>query len=154
MKSKPLIYLASPFSSFKKTREERERELYIRFRKVCEIGGRMVKQGYHVLGPISQSHPMAIHANLHNTSWEFWKALDTNMLRRCDLMFIATMKGWDKSRGVRGEIIVAGTLEIPVYLIHPKTLEVTGPFSLQELKDIVGEFTVEDKKDIKNLLKR
>lgn len=36
---------------------------------------------------------------------------------RCDRMVIATMEGWDLSKGVRAEVIIAKDARIPMFLM-------------------------------------
>lgn len=92
-----MIYIASPYShSDKKVMEER-------FRQVCILTARLMREGYNCFSPIAHSHPIAQY-NLPKT-WEFWQKHDLEFLKKCDRLIVAdTMDGWDKSRGVGAEI--------------------------------------------------
>ncbi len=156
--SKPLVYLASPFSSFKKTKKAQEAEKEGRFQTISQVAGELFALGYAILCPIAQSHPMTLYSEFKGSLWEAWKELDTLMLSRCDQMFIADMEGWEKSVGVRGEIIVAITLDIPIYLVELD--ENSNPTAVKGLRyeylkeEIVGKLTKVDNQDIKNLISK
>jgi hypothetical protein len=96
--NKPLIYLASPYSHKDKLiMKERENE-------VCQIAWNLIKEGFLVYCPIAETAAIAKHASVDNTGWEFWREKDLKQLSRCDELYVATLSGWQTSRGIRGEV--------------------------------------------------
>ena len=118
MQSKPLIYLASPY-----THEDKHIQT-LRFIEVCRVAGRMLEAGHHLFVPISMSHPIQEYAGTKGT-WEFWKEYDEKILGKCDELWVVTMPGWEKSTGVQAEIKFATENGIPITYI---------PYEPQNLK--------------------
>ncbi len=139
-----LIYLASPYSH--PSAQIREQ----RFIEVSKLGAELFKQGYSVFIPIAQSHPMHVYGDIHSTAWENWWQNDVDNLKNCDELWIAHMDGWDQSNGIRGEIIVAKELGLPIKLV---TSSVMTTFDLTDttLNKIIGEMTQEDLNNITKL---
>jgi hypothetical protein len=63
--------------------------------------------------PISQSHYQAEIGGLKGT-WDFWRLVDIEFLKRCDELWVLTLDGWDKSVGVLAEIAYAKRNGIPI----------------------------------------
>lgn len=145
MSTNPLVYLACAY-----THEDPEVRAW-RFREVSRIAGELFKRGIKPLVPISQSHPMELEAGIKDTTWAHWWELDTDILRRCDELWIAVFKGWDKSVGVRGEVILAKELGLPIKLVWPNL--VIQPAKEKELKDLIGIWTMQDGQDLRKLKK-
>jgi len=103
-----LVYLASPYSC--NTKEERD----FRFRKVCEMAAKLMKNGDEVFCPIAHSHPIEIHGMTEMEGHDFWLKQDFAILQHCKKMFVYKMPGWTLSKGIAAEIMFAKAHSIPV----------------------------------------
>ena len=102
-----MIYLASPYSDPDPAVREQ------RFQAVCRVAAEMLAAGMLVFSPITHSVPIAEHGGAPDT-WEFWRAVDLEILARCDELLVVKLPGWRKSRGVQAEIARARALGKPV----------------------------------------
>ena len=106
-----MIYLASPYS-------HKDKDVMIkRFDLVCEIAAQMMKEGKVLFCPIAHTHPIAQYGLPLN--WEYWEKYDRVMLSKCSEVVVVKMDGWETSKGVAGEIRIAGELGLPVSYIEP-----------------------------------
>jgi nucleoside 2-deoxyribosyltransferase len=134
MQKKIVIYLATPYSLQIKSKEigmtkpdysKQDKEIrQKRFAAVNEVAGKLIKAGFAVISPISQSHPIAIQGDFTGT-FEEWADMDYNLISRCDMVFVYCQDGWDKSEGVLKEIIFAVGNKIPVFRIDAN-LQILG----------------------------
>lgn len=108
-----MIYLASPYSHPDKAVEEQ------RFLAVEEMTATLLAQGKHVYSPI-------VHCHNISRKWELpsdaahWIRYNFSMLRRCDILYIYTIEGWDKSKGVEMEAWFAKQCGLPSFLIDQR----------------------------------
>jgi len=126
MQKKLVIYLATPYSLAVKSKEigihkpnysEQDKQLRIkRFKAVNKVAADLIKKGFAVISPISQSHPIAVQENIEGT-FDTWADMDYNIISRCDMVFVFCQDGWDKSEGVMKEIAFARQNNIPVIFI-------------------------------------
>ena len=126
MRKKLVIYLATPYSLVIKSKElsatrpnysEQDKEIRIkRFEAVNKVAAELIKKGFAVISPISQSHPIAVQENIEGT-FDTWADMDYNIISRCDMVFVFCQDGWDKSDGVEKEAIFAKQNKIPVFRI-------------------------------------
>ena len=135
MNKKLVVYLATPYALKIKSKEigvtrpnysEQDKELrQQRFEAVNELAGKLIKAGFAVISPISQSHPIAIQGDFTGT-FDEWADVDYNLISRCDMVFVFCQDGWEISEGVQKEIAFAMANKIPVILIDKdlKILEV------------------------------
>ena len=72
-----------------------------------------LRKGVLMYSPIVHSHAMSIRHKLQ-VDWDFWHKLDTAMLRVADRFRILTLPGWQDSKGLKGEILVAEACRIPI----------------------------------------
>ena len=105
-----MIYLATPYSHTDAEVMER------RFVRACEIAGRLMAAGEIVFCPIAHTHPIAVHCELPR-GWDYWQRYDREMIARASKVVVVKMDGWQESRGIAGEIAIAGELGIPVEFI-------------------------------------
>ena len=93
-----LVYLAGPYTH----KSKRVREY--RFQRLTKASALLILQhGYNNFSPITQSHLQALHEELPGT-WNFWQQVDIEYLKRCDILVVLRLPGWDKSVGVAAEI--------------------------------------------------
>jgi hypothetical protein len=109
-KKNKFIYLACPFSH----QEEKVREE--RFNKANIAAAYLMSLGHVVFSPISHMHPIAKIANLPK-EWDFWEKFDRVFLENSNELYVLDIDGWDKSTGVRAEIEIAKSLNLPIKLL-------------------------------------
>lgn len=107
-----LIYLASPYSHPDPSVMQR------RFEEICDVAGRLMRDGVHLYSPIAHTHPIAVRQDLPR-GWDFWKQYDEKLLAACSELWVCTMDAWEQSKGVAGEIEIALALGKPVRYIAP-----------------------------------
>lgn len=107
---KDLIYLAAPYSSHDPNVMEE------RFRTISRIAAVLLNNGHHIFSPISHTHPIAIHGKLQ-TGWDFWREYDEAILKRCNALWLLQLPQWERSKGVRAELIIAHNEWIPCYFL-------------------------------------
>lgn len=106
-----MIYLASPYSH--DDPEVRER----RFRQVCAAAARLMRGGHHIFSPIAHSHPIALAGNLPG-DFEYWRAYDEAMIAACAEVWVLRLDGWQDSKGIEAEIMIAASTGKPVRFIN------------------------------------
>lgn len=103
--NKPLIYLASPYSSDNGTTINR------RVTATQQATAKLIEQGNLIFSPIVHSHPIAdlVSFSPINTAKAMsgWTAYDEAIIDKCDEVWVLMLDGWDKSRGVSHEIAYA-----------------------------------------------
>lgn len=112
-----LAYLAAPYS---------HDSVYVRRRRVRQattIAARLMQRGIHVYAPTVHGHRIW-EAMSHDPGYKFWVAHGLNVLRRCDVLYVAMIEGWEKSSGIQQEILVARECEIGVLYLAPTTCTV------------------------------
>lgn len=113
-----LIYLASPY-----THPDREVE-DLRARLVTIVAGELIKKGMHLFCPVAHCHFMNRLCQLGG-DFDYWREYDEMMLSFCDELWIATLDGWRKSKGVTYEREYARDQGMPIRYINPVTLDVS-----------------------------
>jgi hypothetical protein len=114
---KSLIYLASPYSSPDPSVIED------RLEQVQKATAKLINEGHLVFSPIVHSHPIAHLVNfapIHHGDGELsgWMKYDFAMIDKCDELWVLTLKGWTKSRGVMAEIEYADLAGIPISFVR------------------------------------
>jgi hypothetical protein len=107
-----MIYLASPYSNPDPTIRG------ARFVAVCRATGALLAAGAHVLSPIASSHTIALYCNLP-AEFDFWAALDHDIIDRCDEVWVLCLDGWDSSVGVTNECEYARSRGKTIRFIDP-----------------------------------
>ena len=108
-----LIYLASPYShAFVATR-------ILRFEIACKAAAMLTWSGMHVFAPIVHSHPMAQYGLAKD--WEFWEVHDRLFLEACGGMIVATIPGWQQSKGIAAEMQIMVDMDKPVWFLSARS---------------------------------
>lgn len=123
-----IIYLASPYSH--PLPEVRD----ARFRTVCRVAARLMREGAIVFSPIAHSHPIAMAGKLP-TDWTYWDRYDRAMLEVSAELVVLRLDGWQHSTGVVAEIDIATHLGLPIRYFDPL------PEEVEELKTADDEAT-------------
>jgi hypothetical protein len=108
-----MIYLASPYS------HKNSVVMDVRFDKVVAVAAQLINRGYIIYSPIMHFHPIAVRHELPR-DFAFWKEVNTQILKRCDKLWVLELDGWRESRGVQAEILFARELNIEVSHIMPQ----------------------------------
>lgn len=108
-----LIYLASPFTHKSKW------IMKLRWAIITALGAKLVSLGYHIFGPITESHAYD-EFGVGQHGWDFWQAHDHLMIEKCDELWVVKMKGWKESLGVNAEIAYALSQDKQVFYIDPE----------------------------------
>jgi len=112
-----LAYLASPY-----THDDPAVEVQ-RFEAVCDVAGRLLLAGHHVLSPIAHTHPIAVRGGLPG-GFGWWQAYDHALIDGCAEVWVCMLDGWRGSDGVTKEVAYARKCGKPVRWVFPETLEV------------------------------
>jgi nucleoside 2-deoxyribosyltransferase len=115
---KPLIYLASPYSS------PSQEILEARVEQTQKALAGLIEAGHIVFSPIVHSHPIAnlvSFSPINHAEGELsgWMAYDFGFIDKCDEVWVLKIDGWDKSRGVRAEIDYANETGKEVRFVEP-----------------------------------
>lgn len=108
------IYLASPYSHADPAVMEG------RYQAALRAAATLMQSGQAVFAPIAHSHPISSAMPPHMaTNHEFWMAQDLPLLRCAAKLVILKLPGWEQSRGIAEELLLAIKLKIPVKYMEP-----------------------------------
>lgn len=133
-----MICLASPYSH--KRREVRVR----RYVAACRAAAAMISAGHKVFSPIAHSHPIA-ECGVDPMAHHIWMPIDEAILEACsEVAILASLPGWDKSRGVKAEVAQAIKQDKPVLRWHYRR-GICLPFAeAWEYEDRMGATAISD----------
>lgn len=114
-----LYYLATPYTKYAGGIEEA-------FVAAANLAGRLMQAGITCYSPIAHTHPLAIHAGIDPLDHGIWIPFDEAMMSRADALLIATMDGWEQSKGIAFEVEFFQRCEKPVLFVNPQTLRMTA----------------------------
>lgn len=114
----PLYYLATPYSKYPKGIERA-------FIDAATLTGRLLKAGLKVYSPITHTHPIAIYAEIDPLDHDIWLPFDQAMMDKADALLVATMDGWEESKGIGHEIAWFNKHSKPIYALDPITLNMS-----------------------------
>lgn len=89
-----------------------------RAEEAMRVAGQLMQKGLVVYSPIWHCHEIARTYSLP-TDFKFWDNFNTTMIRPAAGIIVATMKGWEESKGVTDEIHKASMMDKPVYYYDP-----------------------------------
>jgi len=116
---KKIIYLCVPYShKSKKVREHRAMQADL-------VAARLMEMGHIVFSPISHSHRIEPFVR-GRSRLNFWLEQDQPFLEIADEVAILKLDGWDKSKGIAHEMLVAERLNKPIFYIEPDDFECGG----------------------------
>lgn len=110
-----LCYLATPYSRY-------PGGLQTAFAEAASLVARLMAVPVHCYSPIVHSHPVATYGALDPLDHGLWMAVDEMMMRRCNLLLVAEMSGWQQSVGIGLEIAWFTRAAKPVVYLDPETL--------------------------------
>lgn len=113
-----LVYLASPYTA------DLDGLKLWRFTQAAKAADILCQAGWLIYSPIAQTVPMAKYGNRPDeTTWDDWKEFDEAFVKRCDMMFVLLLPGWQESTGVTAELVLARSLDMPIIGVNPVTHE-------------------------------
>lgn len=102
-----IYYLATPYGHAKaEIRDERERIAKL-------LVADLVSRGMHVFCPIAYGSILKAKSEVQEWTHDNWIAFDLQFLAKCDILLIAKMHDWHKSRGIQQERNFAAKAGIP-----------------------------------------
>ena len=110
------IYLAVPYAGMEN----------ISFIKVNQKAADLISDGHIVFSPISHSHHIALQCDIPS-NWEVWINIDRSFIEWCDEVWVYTLNGWKKSKGVKAEIAIAKELGKTIRYIEDNSLWKSRP---------------------------
>ena len=113
-----MIFLASPYSSTVHNVE------YDRYEAALGCTAALIdKFQLPVFSPIVHCHGMALEYAMPKDA-KFWRKYNFAFLRKADALYVLKIDGWDDSVGVRMEINLALTLQLPIHYVDEHGIEV------------------------------
>ena len=112
-----LIYVGTPYTKYPAGIEAA-------FVDACKLMARLLKAGLRVYGPISHTHPIAIHGGIDPLDLGVWLPFDAAMMHKADAMIVAMMTGWENSTGVMHEIDAFVRASKPIAYLEPSDLSI------------------------------
>lgn len=107
-----LVYLASPYS-------DTDWQVRLnRFECACKAAAKLMSDGVFIYSPIAHTHPIALAGSLP-PDFDFWAAYDRAILQCCKRMIVLRLPGWEQSKGVSAELVIAEELGITVEYMDP-----------------------------------
>lgn len=110
--SKPLLYLASPYSKYVDGLEAA-------FIEAAKAAASLIREGYRVYSPICHSHPLAVYGGLDALDHAMWLDQDEPLMDAAAGIIALTLEGWQDSVGVAYEINRFVSMKKPIVLMVP-----------------------------------
>jgi hypothetical protein len=113
----PLIYLASPHSHLNRLIRAQ------RYNNVLQATSYFISKGFWIFSPIVHSHYVGIvlehNFNQKSNVFEYWKDFDSELITKCDEMWVLCIDGCMESKGVQAEIEIARLQGKRVIFVSP-----------------------------------
>jgi hypothetical protein len=114
-----IIYLAAPYS---------HREIAVRrtrFFAATRAAAALIDRGHIILSPLIMTHPIdqILYKDGHELNTGYWIRFDEAFMSNCAELWILTLEGWKKSKGIRREIEYFEKRGRPVIYLDHKSLE-------------------------------
>lgn len=111
-----MIYFASPYSA--PTADERHK----RYIQVRDMTARLIREGFAIYSPIVHNHEIAINYDLPS-DFDFWLNYDTKFLRCAEEFWIYAIPGWEESKGVSAERMMAYALRLTCRMVPAQSTQ-------------------------------
>jgi hypothetical protein len=109
------VYLACPYTSEVAGQLEERMEMF--YRTVAHLQ----KSGVFVVSPLFMHQVLKYDPALGH-DWNFWKGYAEELIGRSDEMRVLCLNGWDRSKGIRGEIEIAKSMGKSVSFIPAESV--------------------------------
>jgi len=120
-----LIYLASPYTSFSADPVQRKKDHQKNFEAVRDCKASLMQRGLLVVSLIVACHPVSIAHDLPG-DYDYWHKLNLRLMLSCDTLAVLKLSGWEKSKGLCGEIEHAVAWGKKIIEVHPITYEISN----------------------------
>jgi hypothetical protein len=108
------IYLAQPYSS------PDPEIIAFRVAEGFKATAKLMNEGHIVFAPIVHTHELGQHVDPElSKQHDFWMRQDIAILRHATELRVLMLPGWEESKGVAQEILVAEICMIPVTFMEP-----------------------------------
>lgn len=107
------VYLAHPYT------HPDPAVMESRFQSANRIAGYLMQRGLIVFSPISHTHPIACCCDLPR-GWVYWHTFDRLYLDAASAMYVVMAEGWQKSKGIAGEIEIMHSLRKSIRYLTPE----------------------------------
>jgi|TARA_R100000149_G_C5874033_1_gene137760 predicted transcriptional regulator len=124
--SRPICYLASPYSLGGDSSEEEKAE---RFRQVTRQASELFSQGINVYSPITHHHTISIYGRgklTEDLTTDEWMEFDLAFLQCSTKLCVLCLDKWQESSGVKREIQHAQDMGIEIEYIDPSPFVIHG----------------------------
>ena len=101
---KTKVYLATPYGWGNNKGPIAKIVHWWRNRKVTKVAAFWMGKGYNVFSPITLTHPISKFVTLEHAEW---LECDFQWIDACDELWVLCQPGWQKSDGVRQEVVYA-----------------------------------------------
>lgn len=101
------IYLASPYTS------DSERQRQARYKQALRAAQALMARGEIVFSPVAYGHSFE-EAARKTFPYDYWIRWSKAILAGASKLYVLTAEGWDESNGVREEVKLAHSLNIPI----------------------------------------
>lgn len=153
-----LAYLATPFTD--------TADPTLAWLQACQIAGRLMRAGIHLFAPIPHSQGICCHSTISMRDHQFWLDQNELILRRCDVLIVVQMDGFESSRGIAHEIAAFVDMGKPIFDLDPVNLMLSkrsfqpiparssespqgrnGPVEIRQGGERAGDFWIGDPHD-------
>lgn len=111
------IYLASPYSLYKPSREAAAVE-------VARVAGELLLEEINTYSPIAHGHALAEACDaLDPNDEQLWERSNERQMENSDALVIVLMHGWDLSSGIAREIDYFREAGKPIHKLDPHKME-------------------------------
>ena len=135
------VYLASPYSHWCPLVR------WWRWLMACRAAAALMAKGIHVYSPIVNGHWMGVLGRLPK-DWDYWRRVAQREIVSSSQVWVLRLKGWARSEGVRAEMELARSLQMPVRLIRPAQVRLIKPSQTRRLKKTASQTCTESSPDI------
>ena len=120
MKNK-LIYVASPYY------HDNPYSMVLRAEAVANACYTMLRCGYNPISPIAHWHPMKLQGCKFEDVDDDLVRVNITLLKKCDMLLVLQLGGWEQSKGIIIEVAQARKLNIEVrYVKANEFMEMFG----------------------------
>lgn len=81
------------------------------------MASELMRMGTKVFSPIAHTHPITKYGL--PLGWDYWSQYDRWFIERCDNAIVLRLDGWEESKGVQAEIVMAKELNKSITYIDP-----------------------------------
>lgn len=104
--SNELIYVSCAFGQDDPHVREKRIDLVSRF---C---AEKMREGIIVFCPLIHNYYILRYGL--PIGWSYWEKFNTQLLKRCDRLFVLKLEGWERSEGIQAEVTLARKFNIPI----------------------------------------